>query len=75
MWAKILSAVGPYIADVILDKIIEWFQAMKKSKEAKKRQQEIDNQNRENYTGVEQGELSDEEDIEVTEDLLNGRRP
>lgn len=75
MWAKLLAAVGPYIADIIFDKIIEWVQAMRKAKQARKRQEEIDKENREDYTGVEQGELTDEEDIRRTEDLLNGRRP
>lgn len=75
MWQRFLIAVGPYIFDIILDKIIDWFMLMKKSKEAAKRQEEIDNQNREDYTPVKEGVLTDEEDIKRTEDLLNGRRP
>lgn len=75
MWSKLLTFLGPYIADIIVDKIIDWAMLMRKAKERQERQEAIDKENRERYTDVEQGNLTDEEDIDRTEDLLNGRRP
>lgn len=38
-------------------------------------QKKIDSENLDRYNEVKTGELSDEEDIKRTEDLLNGRKP
>lgn len=67
------NPVGRFILNSILKKI--WGLLVSKIVRAyrKKRQESIDKKNLEEYKKVEEGKLSNEEEIKITEDLLNGK--
>lgn len=61
----ILNSILKKIWGLLTSKIVRYYRS--------KRQESKDKKNLEEYKKVEEGKLSNEEEIKITEDLLNGK--